>query len=669
MADGYADIAAITAGDYQAYAATPTWGALSTDKPLPMDGNGKGSNSASAVVAIAEIQITVLPADTNTLVIAGCTLTAKTTAAAKNQWTISGAISTCITNLRDLINTFGTGTAQCDAATPTTVSALQLALPYWCFARVKPGTTDTLQIATRFAGSDLNQATNSNVGITSSGWGTPPTITQFAGGADGPWAYLLNTTTVFGKSDGKTGTGGPAYGLFFAASPTPFDPGTSDVVHVRTKRSGSDLSVTWNSTGTASAAWKQRNYLFDDGTVWASSNGKLTCAFKNSNGSSTGSVFTLAAAGTLSFASRGVGNFEIQTGVTASGSGTFMMVSMGNSAKFSFKRCRWVETSDNLRSIYLASDGNSSLSGWFVDLSDSFVQLRTSVTNKFPVQAGGSTTVNIRVVLNGLTVEVVAASANIGKFISLAGASQAGTVEWIGGEVRDSLGVYRCPMPFDINVGCSLDSIVDGVIGVSNPSVGMTASATVNARFRWISPEGPNKGMRSETPRAVIDWQGDGTFPYCGAAADLRGVNWAHRFTWTSIPSAWAPVMVARIPRFYRSASASKTIKLFLYLPTATTVYLDELEMTISYLDSTDVWRTESVGGARGLQFAASRTALSSSSASWTANNASDYSAKEIAITTAYSIKQNSEFVLRLALCASRGSSLTGYYSPEPGVS
>ena len=277
MADFYCDTSAV-GNEYQAYAATPTWGALSTDKPLPMDGSGLAGPGHSAAVAIAELQITVLPADGNTLAIAGSTITAKTTAAAKNQWTITGAISTCITNLRDLINTFGTGAAQCDAATSTSACKLALALPYWCYARVKPGTTDTLQIATRIAGNDLNHAVNSAVAISSSGWGTPPTITQFAGGANGPFAYLMNTATVFGKSDGQASTVGPAYGIFFAAAPGPSEPGVSDAVSVRTKRSSGNLALSWTvaASGAISMTWKARNYVFDDGTKWVATVAEFT---------------------------------------------------------------------------------------------------------------------------------------------------------------------------------------------------------------------------------------------------------------------------------------------------------------------------------------------------------------------------------------------------------
>lgn len=650
MTTYYVDTTAL-GNEYDGYNDTPTnWA-------VPQDGNGKASSAASAACPVAEVTFAAVPT-TGTISVYGASVT------------LSGVLSAASTSAA------ATALASSINATTTalgsTVSALLLPLNRFVYARVKPGggaNDSIVQIMSRFAGSDLNYAGGGNtsarvVNTFNNSAMTSPV--DFAGGTDGPWAYLLNTATVFGKSAGLTGTAGPGYGLFFVATPTPADPGPTDVVVVRTKRSGASPSFTWSNSGTGSAAWKQRNYIFDNGTIWAGDDGKLTVAFKNTNASFVSSAFTLAASGTLLFASMGNANFEIQAGVTAVGGGSFTIVSLGAGSKFSFKKCRFVETNDNLRTISLIGDGGLSIV-IHADLSDSFALFYTSVSNKNILNStgGGSAA---RFILNGLTVEVVAANASIGKFIVLSGSFATGIIEWVGGEVRDSLGVYRCPMPLNIAVGAGIDALIDGVVGVTDPSVGMTPSATVYARFRWTSPEGPNRGFRSETPRAVIDWKDDGTFPYCGTAADLRGAPWSHRFTWTSIPSAAIAVTLARLARFYRSASASKTITVELYLPNATTVYLDEIELTVSYLDSTGVWRTESVGGVRGLQFMDSRTALSSSSASWTTNGVAGYGAKKIKLDTAFPIKQNSEIIARLALCASRGTPLTGYYSPELGV-
>lgn len=668
MAEYYCDISAV-GNEYQAYAATPTWGAAAGDKPLPMDGTGKAGSGHSAAVAIAEIQITVLPGDTNTLTIAGAVLTAKTTAAAKNQWTISGAISTCITNLRDLINTFGTGTAQCDASVNSGSSALTLALPYWCFARVKPGTTDTLQIATRLAGSDMNQATNANVAISSSGWATPPTLTQFTGSADGPFAYLYNTATVFGKSDAQaSGSTPPLYGLFFNAAGGPSDPGATDVVHCRTKRSGSNLSHTaWVATGSSSAtgSWKSRNYLFDDGTLWSGDNGRLSVSFKRNVNNSQTIAFSIPGA-SLSFVSRAVGGFEI-TGALLQGTATSTsLFRAAASGSLVFQRCRFIEGSDHSASLPLTLiDSSGSVAGLSVDLSESFLQFRGAVTSTKLISTltGSGTTVNFR--LHGTQVEIVAATGAIGVLINHNSLSSFCVYEWVGGSVYDTNGVYRCQNPITPHTSSEVEVVIDNVVGITDPSVSWTASSTSKASLRWVQADGTYKAFRYQTPRYAVDWKGDGTFPYAGAAADLRGNGWAHRVTWTAIPTNAAPVMVLRLAHFYRSAAASKTVKLSLYVPDATTFYQDELEFEITYTDSGGTQRTEKAAHARAQAFMSSRTALSSDSASWTTNGVTSHSAKKVELTTAYSIKQDSEIVARVSLAASRSPSVVFYASPE----
>lgn len=663
MAEYYCDISAV-GQEYQAYAAAPTWGAGAADKPLPMDGSGKAGPGHSAAVAIAEIQITVLPADGNALAIAGATLTAKTTAAAKNQWTIGASIAACITNLRDLINTAGTGTAQCDAAVSASVCALALALPYWQFARVKPGTTDTLQIATRIAGADLNHASNSAVAITSSGWATPPTITQFAGGADGPFAYLYNTATIFGKSAGMTGTSYPQYGLFFAIAPGPSNPVLSDVIHCRTKRSGSNLAQgTWLTTGTINAWWQARSYLMDNGTVWSGDNGALTATFKTN--STTGNENYLGMASSVSFVSRGTNNFVLEVGSTAWAATQFGAFKAGGTNVLQFVRCKFAETSDNIGNGYVCRSG-SAVNNVKADLSMSTSEFRGNSKPIFGPGANGC--LNYSCVMNGHTVIVVAATTTLAAVIVFS-TNTTGNVEWIGGEIRDTNGVYRCANPVSFASGVQAEAVIDGVVGVTDASASFTASATNIGKLVWNSPEGPNKGYRLETPRFAVDWKGDGTFPYAGAAADMRGVNWSHRVTWTSVPSPTFSVTPLRLSRFFRSASAIKTITLEIYVPDATTIYLDELALAVSYIDDTDVWRTEFLGGVSMQAATASRAAaLSSSATSWTANGVASYSAKKLSITTAYPIKSGSEIIARLSLCASRSPSIVIYVSPELGV-
>jgi len=641
MAEFYCDISAIGA-EYEAYSDTPTTWAK------PQDGNGRAGPGHAAAVAIGTINCAAASASgAGTLAILGVTVSS----------TLTGAGATLAANIVTAINA-------ASGAAGSTYSALLLPLNRLVFARQQPGTATMVQIMLRIAGSDWNGFTHTTAGT----WATTPTMGAFAGGADGPFAYLYNTTTVFGRAAGTTGTAGPGYGLFFVATGSVGDPGVNDVVHVRTRRSGSNLTAaTWSTNGAASATWKARNYLFDNGTVWAGDNGRLTTAFKNTNGSTVISSFAVPASSGVTLCSREKYNFELQLAVTASTNGTFQLAVFPSSsgAFFAFNNCRLVEASDNLRNINVSAESGSSVNST-LDLGNSLTQWRGQMRSLF---SSGLNPTGLRIVLNGHETEVVAASNALGSTIAISGAGAISpTIEWVGGEIRDSLAVYRCANPISANTAIDIDVLIDGVIGVTDPSIGFAASTVRRGRLRWNQPEGPTKGFRYESPQFVVDWKGDGTFPFEGAAADLRGFNWSHRITWNSVPSAQLGITPLRLSRFNRSAASTKTVTAKLYVPDATTFYLDEMEFAVSYMDSSDVWRTEIVGGARTQQFASSRIALPASPASWTANGVAGFSAKQIEFVTAYPVKQNSEIVARLTLCKPRATPLTFYVSPELGV-
>lgn len=665
MADFYCDISAV-GNEYQSYADAMVWGAGVNDKPLPQDGSGLAGPGHSAAVAIAELQITVLPANGNTLTIAGAVLTAATSAAAKNQWTISGAISTCVTALVSLINTPGTGTAQCDAAVSTSACAFALALPRWCFARVKPGTTDTLQIATRIAGNDLNHAVNSAVAITSSGWGTPPTITQFAGGANGPFAYLLNTTTVFGQPDYQTTSGeAPGYGLLFRAAPGPSNPGMADVVHLRTKRSGVDLATPiWslNNINVVTRDWSSRYYLADDGTVWSGDNGRLTITLRKIFNSSN--TFSPRANSSVGFEARAKGGLEFAVSNRA-GTGGINLFGRTTNSNLLFKGCRFIEEVGHTNLVnFTLPTGNITSN---IDLTDSYFLFRGGMSSAryiYSNNGAASAITNLR--LNGAEIEIEAAAGPIGAIFAMGGTRS--TFEWIGGAVRDSLGVYRCENPLASGATYH-DILIDSVDGVTDPTYGFTSDISSHqGRLAWSNTEGSPRAFRLSTSRFTLDWKDDGTFPYA-LATDMRGVPYSHRVTWTGAPQAYTAVSPIKISTFYRGAAAAKTIKLCLYVPDATTMYEGEFDVQVIYIDSGGFKRIESATEARLLQFSSARSALASDSTSWTANGVASHSAKKIEMTTAHSIKQNSEVVVRVGLAASRSPSVTFYISPEPVLS
>ena len=313
-----------------------------------------------------------------------------------------------------------------------------------------------------------------------------------------------------------------------------------------------------------------------------------------------------------------------------------------------FRRSRIIESSDNNYSgVYVFRDTSSSIINF--DFSGSFCQFRGIVRTLFSQNSG---TCIPRVTMNGAVVEVVAASTAIGRPINFSGSTVNGHFEWIGGEIRDSNGVFTCQMPVNLaSGGNQMDVLIDSVIGVTDPSVGYTASASNKGCLRWNQPEGANKGFRVERPAYMVDWKGNGTFPYANAA-DLRGNGWSHRVTWSAIPKAFHTIVPLRLSRFYRSASAIKTIKCSLYVPDATTVYTDEIELHIAYIDSGGTLRNEVTGAAAALQFGSSRTGIAADATSWTANGVAAHSAKKLELTTAFAVAQNSEIVA--AACAHR---------------
>ena len=633
MAEYYCDISAV-GNEYQAYADTvTTWG-------VPQDGNGEAQSAASAAVAIAVIDCTsATAAGAGTIGILGVTVSS----------TLTGSGTTLAASLVTAIN--GTATA-----VGTTYSKLLLPLNKLVWARQNPGSMGQVQVMMRIAGDSWNA-----INPTKSGFSPDVSLTAFTGGVDGPFGYLLNGATVFGKTLGT-------YGLWVAASPGATEPAVTEQIHCRTRRSGADLSFTFSTASALTMTWKARNYLFDNGTVWSGDNGKLTANIRHTAATGVTVEFVGVSSSAVAFVSRGTENFEINVASTVSSVGVITVFGgQGlSSAAFAFIGCRFVEHSSNLSpNMVLFRDGGSTSTALSGDFSNSFVQLRATAKQFIMVERASST---VWTRTNGMIVEVVAASGVIGYIASVAQTGAIGRFEWIGGEIRDTNGVYRCTMPVSVPAGIvQFEVVLDGVVGITDAVIGLTPSPASNVRMFWNSPEGPNKAFRLETPQFVTDWKGNGTFPHCGEL-NLQGVGWSHRVTWNSVPSRNNSVTPLKLSYFYRATAATKLFEVELYCPDATTFYTDEIELGVMYLDSSDVWRVEEVGGVRGVQLIASRTALSSSSKSWTANGVANFSAKQLAITTAYPVKQDSEVTLRLSLCTSRGSALVIYVSPAPTV-
>ena len=636
MADFYCDISAI-GNEYQAYTDTPTTWAV------PQDGNGKAGPGHAAAVAIATIDCASASASgAGILGVLGVTVSS----------TLTGSGATLATNITTAINASAT-------ATGASYSALLLPLNKLIFARVNPGMTTQVQIMLRIAGTDWNGM----VPVSSGTWGTAPTMGAFASGADGPFAYLGTTATVFGKTS-------LTYGLWFAVSACVTDPTEADVVHVRTGRSSVGLSFTLSLIN-VEKLWRSRIYLYDDGTVWTGISTTLTLVLINTATTGTSVLFRHATnAGTIGHISRSKYNFSVDARTESSATAVTSFLSPSNSAgnttpaKSMFIRCSYVASAGSVGDNTLSYNPFNSYA-YTINLSESLLQ-----APKLKVMNDTSSASVARLIMNNFVVAVTAATGVIPALIIASNANFGGQVSWVGGRVYDTNGVFSCANPFSFGAAIpNIELVCDGVVGVTDPSIGFTAT-DINAMSRlvWSNLQGPARGFRYETPSFVTDWKGNGTFPHCGAVS-LQGDSWSHRITWKAASSMSRPITAQRLGYFYRSAAAAKTVTLELYVPDASTLYTDELILSVSYLDSGDVWRVESSATAPGLQLAASgRTALASSAKSWTANGVAAYSAKKLTLLTSQPIKQNTELLITLALASSKSPAITLYASPEVGV-
>lgn len=635
MADFYCDVSAI-GNEYQAYADIPaTWG-------VPQDGNGKAGPGHSAAVAIATIDCASASASgAGQLSLLGQTVSS----------TLTGSGATLATNIAAAINAYST-------AVIATYSAQLLPLNKLVYARVNPGTSTQVQIMMRIAGVDWNDMVPASAGT----WGTAPTMGAFAGGANGPFAYVLDSGTLFGKAT-------LLHGTWFGTASGVTDPGSNDVIHYRTKRGGTNLSQTWTtaSTSATNVTWKNRNHLYDNGTIWSGDNGTLSVNLAQTYATGTQVNLAGATSALLSHVSRGYRNLDIAWNAVST-STTFNLFYQGVGGRYTMSRCGLLQVAANGGALNLANDNGASCNGNVLDFLDNYVFCRLTTRGKIAYSASLYT----RTKLNGSQWVVEAASGSLAGIYNMSyTAAERTYVEWIGGSMTDTNGVYGCGNPI-VAAASSVSTtiVIDNVLGVVDAAIGWTASGTTISSLMWNAPEGTARGFKNETAQYIVDWKDNGTFPHCGAQ-NLKGAYWSHRITWNASPNRWNAVTPLKLAMFYRGATAVKTFKLELLTPDATPFYLDEFDVAVSYIDDTGQARTDDCTGTgnRGMQGSATRDSLPTSAASWTLNGVANFSPKKFEVTTLHPVMTGTEVTVRVSLCASRTPTIVFYVSPQVIVS
>lgn len=260
---------------------------------FPQEGDGGASGTgATPAVSVATMDFTgVTAAAGATFAVHGATLTCVASGASTVQFN-AGSGSTLAANLVTAINA---------ATASPTVTTGGVSSPYLKALVWASSSGAVLTVYSRIASTDLNQSVNASCTLVcgaTGNWTSPPATTNFSGGVSGPWSLAFNKAALgagINASISAIGTYGAWVATMMGA------PVAGDVVHMRTGRSSTDITITI----TATTAITMRNigsatsYLeirFDDGTVWSdgNSNGKFTIDMNTG-----GVTFTLTAVGYL----------------------------------------------------------------------------------------------------------------------------------------------------------------------------------------------------------------------------------------------------------------------------------------------------------------------------------------------------------------------------------
>lgn len=254
-------------GAYPAYAAIPsgTFGANA------QEGDGKATGLANP--SVGKLLINAVAVAGNTITVGGVTLTAVASGASAVQFNVGATTSLQADNIATAINAATT-------AVSANVASGSPQLRNLMYARgpTAGAAANTVEIMTRCGSADFNNATNATYWtLATSGWGTPPTLTQWIGGTSGVWGYLFNTAAIWPSSIAVYTYG--AYGSGASSQPM-HGPATldlfSDFINVRCR----GVTITMPGSTSYTVGRDGANYVFDGGigsvAAWNGDSGALT---------------------------------------------------------------------------------------------------------------------------------------------------------------------------------------------------------------------------------------------------------------------------------------------------------------------------------------------------------------------------------------------------------
>ncbi len=640
MADFFLDVSAV-GNEYQAYTDTPTTWAV------PQDGNGRAGPGHSAAVAIATIDVAGCTASgTGTIGVLGVTVSS----------TLNASGAALATAIATAINASTTATA-------AGVCLALLPLNRLVFARVNPGVNTQVQIMLRIAGVDWNGLTPTQANISPAA-----TIGAFAGGANGPFGYWWNTSTVFGKTFSASQNTTPTWGIAYNASGGTLNPTISDPIIVRTRRAGVDLAPPkWSLTSGFVHNWRSRTFVFDNGTTWAGDNGQFT----------------------------------LGTYTTTAGEQCFYVVTAPS---------RWIARSKyNLRITHgntnpvgeLGIYENGERVGWEVVnvLFDESVETPTATSMAFSNRTNrvvrlvqgcrfklrgsrflaGSTDSALSFLVRYFDCDFdfyIAGPTPSGLFRSGNGLAQGEDTLLEFSHCRFTFasgGPITQLMPAGLTLGSAFRLLVTDCTGIRPDTLPGTPGDFSGHRamvFVGCADAATGAAARSsisDTGHVQRSWFDNGTYPYLastvptGAGFSIRAVIKAGRESAVAFE-------IARLLTMYRAADAARVITAELAVPNGVTFNTTQIYGLITATGSDNAIFQVSTQGDYATTVTGSAVALASSAASWT--SAAGYTAVKISFDTASiskQIKANTEVVMRLMYRGNTpgGVDRTIHVSPE----
>lgn len=653
--------------------APTTWG-------VPQEGDGAAQDPSTAA-AIAEIKINAVPTASETIVIAGATITAGASAAA-NVFVRGANVQATATNIVTLLNS-ANATNVVGSSVAIAVGNLANQLRNMVYARVKPGETDTVQIMFRVGSDALNHANNSNVAITSAGWGTAPTITQFAGGVSGCWGCLA-AAEAWGQASSIVKY---RYGILFdkphvcraASNNSVYQLTPSDIVW---QRSGDGYTITIansNSQTFRQSSAGNLNLVLDTNTKWTGDSGNgIVRVTQLGSGSNYVSVF-LSTGFPATVSLTAIKKHALQIGVGAAGN-TFSYANYAfwfnkaNPGNFRAKNVRFFDESDNTGD-WRKFGGDQTVGAYGVEVLEScafeWTAQRASGAGGGLIGWGGYQNgyqrtqffIGCDVYFNYAGVTPPPLLINNTNFANL---------RWIGGKVTGYAG--NIPLFGTLtNLANPTKIVVDGVSGVDLPAayVGVqkdltdTGNMDEDNRTIHLRMNAPGFPFRYEDQATIVDWIPSSDFPTL-AATMPDGTAFSLRMLWFNSTAS----NVCRGSRFPIISTPSRidpevagTITLNLFVPTDVTFTPVNLTALVSFVDAdTDLPVFLTATGAD----------LVASAASWAnAGSHTGHAARKIVLSTgAVKIKKDAEVtaVVTLFDVPGTGTNEYVYLDPEIGI-